>query len=254
MGAPVSWLFSEKTPALLTVLVAILTWQVGQIIDEVRSGKAIVYSQDEEDGYRDSIYSNEEWVRIANPSRTQPTGEFKFTLACKKPDCLTGKARPRLHAPTSAIVRIEEGNNSDQSTLIANLAPGAVVWLVAETSAPGGIGEALTEPRFYSGSDLTLRVVKSGTTEALLLEGWLDLLFLGLKIVGVAFVVWLLGATVAAILRWNSASGQSQGGLAGTVNLQVLASQERLNEMENALSAKIEALSDRVTQSGEVRN
>lgn len=204
-----NWIFSDRTPFLLGLLFALLTWQAGELFKEVRSGKALVYTLTAEPPDNVRIFDGKTIaLRVENPSRTEAVEPFTFTLLCKEPPCLTGNVSAIEQAPM--LPQLVEAVGNDSMTLLqADLPPGGVVWLVAETpNASVGsedqfktIFQAVTAEQVVAAADAgtqlpatDVRVIDGTSTEGWIVTGWLDFLYKGMVAVLAAIGLWLIAA------------------------------------------------------------
>jgi hypothetical protein len=226
----VNWVFSDKTPAILVLLFALLSWQAGEIFDEVRSGNAVIYTLFEDPPAEKAAFPDSIALKVENPSRIAVAGPFSFTLGCRQRQagCLTGRAAPFVEDPNFSDARTEPASTPDRAKLTATLPPGAVVWLVAETVRPNGMaakpdnGEAkafdedLTrfravfrmEPVEGAEEPAPLRTIEGGSIEAKIVRNWLSLLYYGMVVIVIALFLWVVAA-IARLLARGKAGGAS---------------------------------------------
>lgn len=255
-------LFSDRTPFVVALLVAVLSWQANELYSEIRSGRALVYQLIDEppdylfdDGKKNDDDATKDYIalKVINPSRDQEIGPFSFSIACRNPseDCLTGRTFFYIEHP--AYIKAETPTDlSKRMTMVRvwdKLPPGAILWLVAEA-----VPELATDLQAFKiayETQLTfdliiaenknsetvpdlqpVRLIKGDSAEGRIATGWIDLLIDGIYWTGGMIFVWFVMVVSLKFFRTSSTPDPQKSDFTGTLTLTHADLEERITKLE----------------------
>lgn len=117
-------LYTEKVPFIVTFVLAILGWQIVQMVEDSRRGRAILYDV----SYTGSGSQRRVDVEIHNVSREKMVGNVQFMLVCDgKADCYprSNAFRIKAIAPNLPIDTAIHGDGGQQQFYVTLAADGA---------------------------------------------------------------------------------------------------------------------------------
>lgn len=257
-----NFLFSDRTPFVLALLLALLSWQANELFSEIRLGRALIYelttnppdhvfggSIGRPDGSRDEYIA----LKVVNPSRDKDIGPFSFSIACRDPsdECLTGDAFYHVEQPTSiaAETPVDMSKRMTRVRVWDALPPGAVLWLLAKTIPEKAnnttefkiayetqLTLSLIQEHLESGEKLPdlepVRLINGESAEGSIATDWVDFLFFGIYLTTIMIFIWFVLAVGTRILGNRSEPKQPKPDFTAILNLSHSGLEDRIAKLE----------------------
>ncbi|MFZ7089780.1 hypothetical protein [Primorskyibacter sp. 2E233] len=183
-------LFTDsKTPAILTIFIAVVGFYISTVVTEIRGQSVLTYRfATGSDGAAT--------LRLKNVSLSSLVPLTRFEIACsdQRAECLSEMPGGAFHAlgrvPPVSPANTEGVSDAAGAVLVATLVPGAIVEITVQAATPGTDLEF-----FYTASrdnPEPLLLLDAGSPTALFVDNYFDIMVL-------AFVIALAGLVIVIL-------------------------------------------------------